>query len=74
MIWYRPDVVKVRCPECLAPIWVRESIAQWAPVTCPECHTALEVISLNPPVLDYLQAGIDHDDSDHSIPPATGAS
>ncbi len=45
---------KTRCPECLAPIWLRDDIERWYPVTCPECHTALHVISVRPVVLDYL--------------------
>ena len=45
---------KVRCPECLAPIWLRDNVTLWSPVTCQECHTALEVVSLNPLELDYM--------------------
>lgn len=45
---------KARCPECLAPIWLPESAAIWDPVTCPECHTPLEVISLHPLRLNYM--------------------
>ncbi len=46
--------LKTRCPECLAAIWLKESVEMWDPVTCPECHTALEVVSLRPLTLDYL--------------------
>ncbi len=45
---------KARCPECLAPIWIKDGVELWDPVTCPECHTGLEVISLRPLDLDYL--------------------
>lgn len=45
---------KVRCPECLAPIWLRDDVTLWAPVTCHECHTSLEVVILDPLTLDYM--------------------
>ncbi|MBN1311649.1 MAG: lysine biosynthesis protein LysW [Anaerolineae bacterium] len=45
---------KARCPECLAPIWIKDSAELWDPVTCPECHTSLEVVNLRPLELDYL--------------------
>ncbi len=45
---------KTRCPECLAPIWLKDSPEAWDPVTCPECHTSLEVISTHPLTLDYM--------------------
>jgi lysine biosynthesis protein LysW len=53
---------KVRCPECLGVIWVRDGVELWDPITCPECHTALEVVKLNPLELDYLEALDDWDD------------
>lgn len=46
--------LKARCPECLAAIWLKESVELWDPVICPECHTSLEVTSLRPPSLDYV--------------------
>ncbi len=46
--------LKARCPECLAPIWLKDTVELWDPVTCPECHTALEVTSLRPLTLDYM--------------------
>ncbi len=46
--------LKARCPECLAALWLKETAEQWDPVTCPECHTALEIVSLRPLTLDYL--------------------
>ena len=46
---------KARCPECLAAIWLKDTIELWDPITCPECHTALEVIKLRPLTLDYIE-------------------
>jgi lysine biosynthesis protein LysW len=54
---------KARCPECLAPVYLREEMYLWDPVTCPECHRALEVISLDPPELDYMNLEEDRDDA-----------
>ncbi len=45
---------KTRCPECLAVIWLKDSAELWDPVTCPECHSSLEVVSLRPLRLDYM--------------------
>ena len=45
---------KVRCPECLAPIFLNETAQRWDPITCPECHTALEVVDVRPFALDYM--------------------
>lgn len=45
---------KTRCPECLAPIFLKRDAELWSPITCPECHTSLEVVSLQPLMLDYL--------------------
>lgn len=47
-------LLKARCPECLAAIWLKETVEQWDPVTCPECHTILEVASIRPLTLDYM--------------------
>jgi hypothetical protein len=60
---------KVRCPECLGVIWVRDGVELWDPITCPECHTALEVVKLIPLELDYLEAqdGWDDDDWDEDF-------
>lgn len=56
---------KARCPECLAPIWIKDGVELWDPVTCPECHTALEVTNLRPLTLDYLEAGDDEEFDDY---------
>jgi lysine biosynthesis protein LysW len=45
---------KTRCPECLAAIWLKDTVELWDPITCPECHSSLEVVSLRPLKLDYL--------------------
>jgi len=54
--------VKARCPECLAAIWLKEGVELWDPVTCPECHTALEIVSLRPLELDYMADWADEAD------------
>ena len=48
---------KARCPECLAPIWIKDEVELWDPVTCHECHTLLEVSSVHPMTLDYVEDG-----------------
>ncbi len=55
---------KARCPECLAPIWIKDSVELWDPVTCSECHTGLEIVSLRPLELDYLDSEWDDDDEE----------
>ena len=46
---------KARCPECLAPIWIKDEVELWDPVTCHECHTLLEITQLRPMTLDYVE-------------------
>lgn len=46
--------LRARCPECLAWVYLRDTVQMWAPITCPECHTALEVVEMSPILLDYL--------------------
>ena len=55
---------KTRCPECLAPIWLSEDVLLWYPITCPECHTALEVVDLQPLQLGYMTPFNEEDDDD----------
>jgi lysine biosynthesis protein LysW len=55
---------KVRCPECLAPIYLKDDAELWDPITCPECHTSLEIVSLEPLMLDYMAKEEDEDDWD----------
>ncbi len=52
---------KSRCPECLATIWLKEGMELRNPITCPECHNALEVTGLHPPEVDYISS--DGDDA-----------
>ncbi len=40
------------CPECAAHVPLREDVVLHEFLTCPECGTALEVISLSPLTLD----------------------
>jgi lysine biosynthesis protein LysW len=61
--------LKTRCPECLAPIWLKQTVELWHPVTCPECHMALEVVSLLPLTLDYMPAWDMDDIEPDSIDP-----
>jgi lysine biosynthesis protein LysW len=56
--------LKARCPECLAAIWLKENTELWDPVTCPECHTALEVVELRPLRLDYMDEWMDDEDDE----------
>jgi lysine biosynthesis protein LysW len=53
---------KTRCPECLAPIYLKDNAELWDPITCPECHTSLEVVSLRPLALDYMAEDEDQDE------------
>ena len=56
--------IKARCPECLAAIRLKDTVELWDPVTCPECHTALEVTKLKPPTVDYLEQWSEDDEED----------
>ena len=56
--------LKARCPECLAPVWMKDEVELWDPVTCPECHTLLEVSNLRPLSLDYVEDGWEGDYED----------
>lgn len=52
-----------RCPECESSVSLKDSVEQWDVVNCPECGTALEVVQLRPPTLDYADgASWDYDD------------
>jgi lysine biosynthesis protein LysW len=53
---------KCRCPECLAPIYLKSDAELWDPITCPECHTSLEIVSLHPLMLDYMAEEEDDED------------
>lgn len=45
--------VSARCPACSANVPLRDTAEVWDPVNCPECDTALEVVNLRPPTLDF---------------------
>ena len=64
MTGQQPERYKVRCPECLAAIYLKDTVQRWDPVTCHECHTALEVVSRDPLELDYLLNDYEDEDED----------
>jgi len=49
------------CPECGAWFDLPKGIAVGKRVKCPECETVLEVVELEPPVLDYAFAEEDEE-------------
>jgi lysine biosynthesis protein LysW len=46
-------VAKVVCPGCRRKIELEPHVERGEWVSCPHCWADLEVISLNPPVLDW---------------------
>jgi alpha-aminoadipate carrier protein LysW len=42
----------VSCPECDSEIALGKGIVEGEIIQCPECGAELEVVSLDPPVLD----------------------
>ena len=56
--------LKVRCPNCLSVIELKDTVELWDPVTCQGCATTLEVVSLHPPGVGYLEDE-DWDDDDY---------
>lgn len=42
----------VECPECAADIALPSGVMENELITCPDCGTELEIISLNPPTVD----------------------
>lgn len=44
------------CPECDAPITLRDDTLEGEIVQCPDCGVELEVLSLDPPQLDLAPA------------------
>jgi len=59
--------LKAQCPECDVWIRVSSSVELWDTITCPECEAELQLISLNPPELDYADYDEDYDDSDEDL-------
>jgi len=55
--------MKAQCPECDAWIRVPGAVELWDTMDCPECNTELQLISANPPELDYA----DFDDYDDDL-------
>jgi hypothetical protein len=46
-------------------VWVGDRIEVWDTVVCQQCGTVLQVVNLDPPVLDYnWHADLDDDDDD----------
>lgn len=41
------------CPECGAEVELPKGAVEGEIVQCPECELELEVVSLDPPELDY---------------------
>jgi lysine biosynthesis protein LysW len=41
------------CPECDAWVELPKNIRLGKKLKCPECETMLEIVELDPPVLDY---------------------
>ncbi|MBN1284645.1 MAG: hypothetical protein JXB47_04535 [Anaerolineae bacterium] len=56
----RSGRLRARCPECETPINLKDSVEQWDVVSCPVCGTALEVVQLRPPKLDYADGAWDY--------------
>jgi alpha-aminoadipate carrier protein LysW len=40
------------CPECAAEITIPAGVMQHELIPCPDCGTELEIVSLNPILLD----------------------
>jgi alpha-aminoadipate/glutamate carrier protein LysW len=40
------------CPECEADIFIPDSTVEGEIIQCPDCGVELEVVSLDPPMLD----------------------
>jgi len=56
--------LNAQCPECDTWVRIAASMELWDTVICPDCDTELQLISLNPPELDYADYDEDYDDSD----------
>jgi alpha-aminoadipate carrier protein LysW len=42
----------ISCPECVAEITLDASTEEGEIIVCPDCGVDLEVISMNPPVVE----------------------
>ena len=58
-----PGVFMAHCPECETEIDIEEDeIKEGQTVDCPECGTALEVVSTNPLELDKIASEEEEDE------------
>ena len=55
--------MRAQCPECDAWINISRSVELWDTLSCPKCHTELQLIDDSPPELDYA----DSDDDDYDL-------
>ena len=42
----------VSCPECVVEITLEDNVEQGEIIVCPDCGVDLEIISLEPPVVE----------------------
>jgi lysine biosynthesis protein LysW len=56
--------MRAQCPECDAWVSLSRALGLWDVVVCPGCDTELQLISLNPPELDYADHDNDEDYDD----------
>lgn len=55
------------CPECDEPVRVRGKATLGQQVTCPNCGTQLEVISLEPLELDWAYEDLEEEDEEYEF-------
>jgi lysine biosynthesis protein LysW len=48
-----PRKHKAPCPYCSFDVWVGDRAEVWDILVCQQCGTSLQVVNLDPPVLDY---------------------
>ena len=54
--------LKAQCPFCTSEVLLSIVVEQWDIVTCNECLTELQVVTVNPPELDYAWDDDSEDD------------
>ena len=42
-----------KCPSCLIKIDIGRSSRQYQRIICPDCDAQLEIVKIDPPVLDW---------------------
>jgi alpha-aminoadipate/glutamate carrier protein LysW len=57
-------MIKVNCPDCEEPILLKGKLTLGQRVTCSACGSELEVISLDPPELDWVYDYDEDEDED----------